>query len=164
MAGQPTLYKEGYCVALIDHMSKGFSYESFAAKIGTCRQTLYNWEKEHPEFLDSKKQAQELCQYWWESAGINGLYTIVEHGDGGEKNIIEKKINPSMWIFNMKARFRWKDEDQKPLPTLAEKEVLTIEEKRLLLAQAKDEIKKLEAEIGSSNGNKSDRICEPGSG
>lgn len=150
MAGHPTLYKEGYCIALIDHMSKGFSYESFAAKIGTCRATLYNWEKDHPEFLDTKKQAQELCQYWWESAGINGLYTIVEHGEGGEKNIIEKKINPSMWIFNMKARFRWKDDDSKPQEQLAEREVLTLEDKKKLLLEAKEQIKSLEEEIGRS--------------
>lgn len=147
----PTLYKEGYCIALIDHMSKGFSYESFAAKIGTCRQTLYNWEKEYPEFLDTKKQAQELCQFWWESAGINGLYTIVEHDEDGGKNIIEKKINPSMWIFNMKARFRWQDVEPKELPPPPEKDALTLEDKKKLIPQVEAELKKLKEEIAKSN-------------
>lgn len=149
MAGQPTLYKEDYCRMLIEHMSEGLSYETFAAKIGTCRATLYNWEKEHPEFLDTKKKALEISQLWWEMAGVNGLYTIVEHGENGEKSIIEKKINQAMWIFNMKARFRWQDEYNKPQEQLPERDALTIEDKRRLLAQAKEEIKKLEAEVNS---------------
>jgi hypothetical protein len=148
MAGQPTLYREEYCKMLIEHMSEGFSYETFAAKIGTCRDTLYEWEKVHPEFSDTKKKAKEISQYWWESAGINGLYTIIEHGPDGEKNIIEKKINQAMWIFNMKARFRWQDTEPQALPILPEKEVLTIEEKKKLLEKAKEEIKKLEEEVG----------------
>ena len=148
MAGAPTLYRTEYCTMLIEHMSKGLSYETFAAKIGTCRATLYNWEKEFPEFLDTKKLAQDICQLWWESAGVNGLYTIVEHGEGGEKTIIEKKINQAMWIFNMKARFRWRDdepkEEQRSLP---ERQALTLEDKKQLLEQGKKDIQSLEQEI-----------------
>lgn len=144
--GHPTDYDPKYCEMLIEHMSKGYSYESFSAKIGTCRATLYNWEKVHQEFLDAKKCAQEICQYWWESAGINGLYTIVEHGDEGA-TVIEKKINQAMWIFNMKARFRWQDSEPKELPQLPEKEVITIEDKKKLLAQAESEIEKLRQEL-----------------
>lgn len=151
MARPPTVadeYDPNYCAMLIEHMSKGFSYESFAAKIGTYRQKLYEWERLFQEFSDTKKKAQELCQYWWESAGINGLYTIIETDDEGNKNVIEKKINQTLWIFNMKARFRWKDTDQKPdeLPP-SEREVLTIEDKKMLLAQAEKEIEKLREEI-----------------
>lgn len=150
--GAPTLYKEEYCEMLIDHMSKGLSYEVFAAKIGVCRATLYQWEKEHPDFLDTKKKAIEINQLWWEMAGINGLYTIVEHGEDGQKTIIEKKINQAMWIFNMKARFRWRDEDPKELPQLPEKPVLTIEDKKKLLIQGEQELKKLREELEKVNG------------
>lgn len=136
---------------LIDHMSQGLSYETFAAKIGTHRGVLYEWEKQHPEFHDTKRKAQEISQLWWESAGINGLYTIVEHGEDGKKVLIEKKINQAMWIFNMKARFRWRDEDMKEPDRLPEREALTIEDKKKLLIQAKKEIEKLEAEICGSD-------------
>lgn len=137
---------------LIAHMGEGLSYETFAAKIGTCRATLYNWEKQFPEWLDTKKKAMEVNQLWWEMAGVNGLYTIVEHGEGGQ-TVIEKKINPSMWIFNMKARFRWKDTDPKndELPPGQEKDVLSMEDKKKLLSQAKKEIEKLEEEIKQTN-------------
>jgi hypothetical protein len=149
--GPETSFNPDYCPMLIEHMSKGFSYESFAAKIGTCRDTLYNWEKLHPEWSDTKKQARELCQYWWESAGINGMYTVVEHGEDGSKNIIEKKINQAMWIFNMKARFRWDDEPNKVTNQLPEREVLTLEDKKKLLEKAKKEIEKLEEEVKGIN-------------
>lgn len=127
---RPSIYKEEYCKLLIEHMSEGLSYETFAAKIGTCRQTLYEWEKVHPEFLDTKKRAQEISQLWWEMAGVNGLYTIVEHGEGGEKTIIEKKINSAMWIFNMKARFRWQDTEPKEQQVIPERDVLTLDGKK----------------------------------
>lgn len=146
--GRPTKYKVEYCSLLIEHMSQGFSYETFAAKVGVHRGILYDWEKEYPEFHDTKKKAQEISQLWWESAGINGLYTIVEHGEGGEKSVVEKKINQAMWIFNMKARFRWKDADPKPQDQLPEREVLTIEDKKKLLVQAEKELIKLKEDIG----------------
>lgn len=150
--GRPPDYKPEYCAMLIDHMSKGLSYETFSAKIGTCRQTLYNWEKEYPEFLDTKKAAMEISQLWWESAGVNGLYTIVEHDkESGTTNIIEKKINASMWIFQMKARFRWSDQEPKQ-EQLPEREVMSIEDKKKLLVQAEREIERLREEVSRSIG------------
>lgn len=148
--GRPTNYKKEYNQMLIDHMSQGLSYETFAAKIGTHRGVLYEWEKQHPEFHDTKKKAQEISQLWWESAGINGLYTIMEHGDDGKRSVVEKKINQAMWIFNMKARFRWQDQEPKQPDQLTEKKILTLEEKKQLLIQVKKETIKLEEEINGS--------------
>lgn len=145
--GPQSAFDPDYIPMLIEHMAKGYSYETFSAKIGTCRQTLYNWEKEFPEWLDTKKKAMELCQYWWEAAGVEGLYTIYGKNEDGKKEIIEKAINPSLWIFNMKARFRWKDQDPKPQEQLPEREVLTIEEKKKLLIEGEKELQKLREEI-----------------
>jgi hypothetical protein len=142
----PSDYDPKYCAMLIEHMAEGLSYETFAAKIGSCRSTLYNWEKQFPEWLDTKKKALEISQLWWEKAGINGLYTIVEHGDDGSY-IIEKRINSAMWIFQMKARFRWRDSETKTQEQIPERQVLTLEDKKKLLLQAKQEIEKLEAEV-----------------
>lgn len=154
MGRPPTVkdqYDPKYCEMLIEHMSKGLSYESFSAKIGTYRQILYRWEQEFPDFCDAKKRAQELCQYWWELAGNNGLYSVVEHGEEGSTTV-EKKINNAIWIFSMKARFGWRDTTptQPILPSSEpQREVLELEDKKKLLEQAEKEIEKLREEINA---------------
>lgn len=96
-AGRPTKYKKKYCKELVDHMSKGLSYESFAAVVGTWHGTLYNWEKQYPEFLEAKKLAFDKCRMWWEAIGIQGML-------GKHKN-----FSAAVFCFNMKNRFKWKD-------------------------------------------------------
>lgn len=81
----------------MEHMSQGYSLESFAGVIGVCRQTLYNWRDAQPEFLDTIKKAKESCLNFWERQGLTGMY------QGG------KDFSSAIWIFNMKARFGWKD-------------------------------------------------------
>jgi len=105
--GRPTLYKPEYCQTLIDHMSNGLSYESFAGVVGTAKQTIYDWEKAHPEFLDAKQRAFALSQVFWEQKGIDGLFSTSESDEDGNRS--SKSINASVWIFNMKNRFGWRD-------------------------------------------------------
>ena len=97
-------------------MSAGYSFESFAGFVGTCKQTIYNWLENFPEFLDAKKQAIEKCRLFWEQQGINGLYETSEFDtETGIKTT--KKINPAMYIFNMKNRFKedWSDTSKQEL-------------------------------------------------
>lgn len=96
--GRPTKYKSEFCEMLKDHMSQGYSYESFAGLIGVCRQTVYSFEK-HSEFLDAKRQGFELSRLFWEKAGIQGMFM------GGKDN----PFNSTVWVFNMKNRFNWSD-------------------------------------------------------
>lgn len=49
-----SLYKEEYCQMLIDHMSKGYSFESFAGTVSCTGRTLDNWVLRHPEFKEAK--------------------------------------------------------------------------------------------------------------
>lgn len=97
--GRPTKYKPEYCQKLIDIMSEGFSYEAAAAKIGVNKTTLYEWEKHFEEFSNAKEQAFEMNRVFWESAGIEGLWN--------EKD--ERQLNNTVWVFNMKNRFGWRD-------------------------------------------------------
>lgn len=97
--GRPTKYDPLYCEALIEHMAKGLSYEAFAGSIKVAKQTLYDWEKAHPEFLDAKSIAIEQSRLFWEQAGVAGLINPYQ-GD---------TLNTSLWIFNMKNRFGWRD-------------------------------------------------------
>lgn len=98
MAGRPTLYREKYCEDVIEWMAQGFSFESFAGKIGVSVETLYEWTRRHPPFSEAKKIAFAKCSVYWEKAGREGLW--------GDKNNV---FNSSVWIFNMKNRFKWKD-------------------------------------------------------
>jgi len=97
MAGRPTDYKEEYNELLINHMAEGYSFESFAGLIGTCKQTLYNWIETHPEFLDSKRKGFETSRYFWEGIGIKQAKTGVG--------------NATAFVFNMKNRFpeEWRE-------------------------------------------------------
>ena len=70
--GRPTSYKPEYCDMLIRHMRSGLSFESFAGVVGVSKQTIYDWEKVNPEFLDAKKKGAALSNLFWEKIGING--------------------------------------------------------------------------------------------
>jgi len=101
--GRPTKYKgEETCNALIEHMARGLSYESFGAVINVNRSNIYEWEKKHPEFRDAKKEAFEKNRLFWESVGVEGTLGNI------------KNFNATMWIFNMKNRFpnEWKDRSE----------------------------------------------------
>ncbi len=116
--GRPTIYKPEFCDLLIDHMEKGFSYESFAGLIGVSKQTIYDWEKANQEFLDSKKIGVEKSRLFWETQGIEGIYTteIFEQDENGSRST-KKALNSSVWIFNMKNRFKdeWRDKQEAEL-------------------------------------------------
>lgn len=99
---RPSKYKPEFCQMLIQHSSAGHSFESFAALVGVSRDTLYSWEEKIPEFSDTKKRAWALSLYFWEQEGLKGLW--------GKGN-----FNSSVWIFNMKCRFGWRDTHQNQL-------------------------------------------------
>jgi len=92
-------YKEEYCQMLIDHMSQGLSYETFAAVVKTHRSTLYRWEAKYSNFRDAKQTGVEAGQLLWEKIGIAQAV--------GDKAL--GKGNVASWIFNMKNRYSWTD-------------------------------------------------------
>ena len=62
--GAPTKYKPEYCQQVIDHMTRGLSFESFAGFLGVTKSTIYNWLEEHKDFLDSKEIGMEACRFF----------------------------------------------------------------------------------------------------
>ena len=56
------VFKKGYCEKLRKHLSKGKSYTSFASIVGANRNTLFNWERSHPDW----KIAKDLGKAQWE--------------------------------------------------------------------------------------------------
>lgn len=113
--GRPCSYKPEYCEQLIEHMAKGYSYESFAADINATRAILYLWEKSHPDFFDAKKIGTEKCLKWWEKIGVGGM---VGKYPG---------FQASIWIFNMKNRFKWTDKHEVVLESRIKEDLKAIE-------------------------------------
>jgi len=106
--GRPTKYLPKYCDMLIDHMESGLEYLSFA---GLCRvhyDTLYQWEKDYPEFSEAKKIGKALSFLYWDKLGRDGVKDR-EHFDDEGKLLFKEKVNPAVYIFNMKNRHGWRD-------------------------------------------------------
>lgn len=106
--GRPSSYDPKYCDLLIAHMESGLSFESFAAVIGVNRDTLYEWQKVHSDFSDSKRVAMDKNLIFWEKAGIEGLFNETEYNEKGKPEK-SKSLNSTIWIFNMKNRHGWRD-------------------------------------------------------
>jgi hypothetical protein len=127
--GQPTKYRSEFCQMLIDHMSKGGSFESFGADAQCHRQTLYEWEETHPEFSDAKKIGRERSLKFYEEMGkmiATGQLRMVRSEtpmlDSNEKvvvdpngNVVYKKeympahASAGAWAFMMKNMHKWTD-------------------------------------------------------
>lgn len=56
--GRPSKYSPAYCNEIIELMGQGLSLTAAAAEIGIHRDTVYDWEKEIPEFSDAIKLAR----------------------------------------------------------------------------------------------------------
>ena len=96
--GRPTSFKPEYCKDLIIHMSKGLSFETFAATIGTHRGTLYDWCDTQPDFSYAKRTGQEMSQLFWEEVGIDQSVS-----GQGSSNALK---------FFMKNKFNWTDRQE----------------------------------------------------
>jgi hypothetical protein len=106
---------------LIDHMAEGNAIESFAGKLRVSKVTIYAWCDKHKEFMNAKRIGESKCYEWWEKMGRDHMVT---QGD--------LKFNTTLWIFNMKNRFGWRDKreidvqgqiDVKPVRALTAKEI-----------------------------------------
>lgn len=93
----PKPFYPEYCELLIQHMDKGYSFEAFGAHANCSKDTLYLWLSEYPDFLDARKEGESKCRRFWEELGIRGIQ--------GEF----MGFGQSVYIFNMKNRFGWRD-------------------------------------------------------
>lgn len=72
-AGRPTDYLPEYCEQVLQLGRAGKSVAQIAAALDVAKQTIYDWQDKHPEFLDAMRKARDLSQSWWEDQGQNGL-------------------------------------------------------------------------------------------
>lgn len=78
-------------------MKEGLSFESFAAIAKVHKDTLYEWLKVHPEFVEAKAEAWAENLLFYEKVGRAGMTGKL---DG---------FNVTAWIFSMKNRHGWRD-------------------------------------------------------
>jgi hypothetical protein len=80
-------------------MKSGMSFEAFAGhpEVLVCRDTLYQWAKDYPEFSYAKKEGSEAGKFFLEATGIKGLHGKIPG------------FNVTAWIFMMKNRCGWRD-------------------------------------------------------
>jgi len=110
--GRPTKFKHKFCKMVIEHMSKGKSFESFGKICGYPPSQMYKWVAAKKEFRDAVEMAFVECLDFWETKGINGIEN--KHiRDKLTGKTISITLNASHWAFNMKNRFRrfgWSDQ------------------------------------------------------
>src|SRR3990167_3146918 len=93
-------YKPEFDDLVIEHLSKGYSFQSFAGVVRVNYDTLFAWVKVHPSFAYAKEVGTAQSHLFWERMGIHGTVGKID------------KFVPSTWIFNMKNRFGWRDRQE----------------------------------------------------
>ena len=100
--GRPTNYKPEYCDRVVELGAKGYSQAMIIADIGAgSRETIDNWKKAHPEFLDAMTRARDLALAWWERKGLentgnrdfnSNLYRVIMMARFGQDGYREKQV------------------------------------------------------------------------
>jgi hypothetical protein len=83
--------------------SEGGSDVECMAMLDISKEVWARFLEEEPEFTETIKRGQILCETWWLNVGRTGIY----HSSGGKQ--IHTNVNPAMWFINMKNRFGWRD-------------------------------------------------------
>ncbi len=73
----------------------GGSEVEMRVALGIGESAFYTLCEDSTQFQRTRKKAKDLCQVWWEKRGRE-----MAVGEDG---------NPTVWIFNMKNRFSWRD-------------------------------------------------------
>jgi predicted DNA-binding transcriptional regulator AlpA len=92
-------YSDSHCTAVVDHLKRGLSIQTFGATVGVSRATVYEWIDNIPEFKDAVEIGKQLAQQFFENrlaAKISGQEI---------KGIDTKKIDTACLIFALKTRF-----------------------------------------------------------
>ncbi len=90
--GRPSEYDPAYCERVIALGKEGKSRAEIASALGHARQTIANWEADHPEFLDAMTRAKDEELAWWEAKARKGI-------DLGSQ------FNATLWSKSMGGRF-----------------------------------------------------------
>ena len=68
--GRPSNYRPEIGQEIADAMAMGLSAEAAAAKVGISARSLFNWQQEHPDFLQSIQEGRQRALLWWEERAL----------------------------------------------------------------------------------------------
>lgn len=91
--GRPTDYKPELCKKVKDMMRQGMCIEEVCYELDIAKGTLYNWQKEHKEFLDAVEHGKDLCYAW--------------HVKQGREHLENRQYNDRMYNLRMQNMFGW---------------------------------------------------------
>nr|BFD33775.1 hypothetical protein GTC16762_33940 [Pigmentibacter ruber] len=60
-------YKSEYSKQLVEHMSKGYTVESFGVLINESKETLSNWLNTNSEFKEAERLGNKQARKWAEN-------------------------------------------------------------------------------------------------
>ena len=63
-------YDPAYCWRLIEHMGKGYSFESFASEIQVTLTTMKRWREKYIDFADAAEIGWAQRLKYWETLGL----------------------------------------------------------------------------------------------
>lgn len=109
---KPYSYRPEMCEELVAWMSQGYSYTTFSASKGPSYvsvATMYQWEKDHPQWQQAKKDGFAAGQKFFEDLLLNASVGVIPDS---LKKLKSKGINLSGVIFALKTRFH-KDYSEK---------------------------------------------------
>lgn len=82
--GRPTLYQREIGAKVIALMAEGRSLDGCAALIGLHPDTMYEWQKRHPEFSEAVRAGRAAATTFWENRLI-----AVAAGEAGNAQAIQ---------------------------------------------------------------------------
>jgi hypothetical protein len=145
--GRPTDYRPEFCEMLIEHMRKGYSFDTFGAEVFCGNTTLYRWVEQYQDFRDAKEIGTKLSHEWWERQGLKGL------------NIGPKSFHGQVWSITMKNRFGYRDRQEVQL-TGADGGPVAIQKTVKWDAEAAARLKALEAKAAKVQNVRDEDVLE----
>lgn len=101
---QPDTLPAGWRDKVLELYADGASDVEVRVALMRMRGTMSNclwerWMAEEPSFSETIKEGRRLAEAWWAQLGRDGAAG-------------KREINPTVWIFNMKNRYRWADRSE----------------------------------------------------
>ena len=91
---------------IIESAKRGDTFEMFASSIEVHLDTILEWAKVHKDFSLAKKKAKQEQLNYMLKLGRAGMLGVKTDASG---KVVIPNFNATMWIFMMKARFGWRE-------------------------------------------------------
>jgi tRNA U34 5-methylaminomethyl-2-thiouridine-forming methyltransferase MnmC len=85
------------CNTALEVLRAGRSKAALAAALDVSKDTIFQWEKDYPEFSDSIMRGMAAAEAIWDDPGFH------------------PEMNPMRWRLQMMNRFKWTDKQETTL-------------------------------------------------